>query len=227
MRHAIASLIVLAGLSTAAVAQEAPAPAAAPQAAAPAPAAAPTPEAAAPAPAAPPAAAPTPEEEAALHPTLPTTGDGAAVISVIEKICVPLVRGGSLDQLAPAQGFKKNRRDGSYSKVLGAKPYDIVVSAPGSNKDVCNLTVHYAIGQEHPIVTGLNIWSFLHKPELKMQRNDFLVSPDGVKRITLSWEYFTEHESTGLVLVQLKKPDGSSLSPKFDEATVLYSERKF
>lgn len=224
MRQAIASLIVLAGLSSAAVAQETPAPAPTPEAVAPAAAPAAAPEAAAPAaPAAPAPAA----DDPALHPTLPTTGDGAEVISVVEKICVPMVRGGSIDQLAPALGFKKNRRDGSYSKVLGAKPYDIVVSAPGSNKDVCNLTVHYAIGQERPIVTGLNIWSFLHQPELKMQRNDFMVGPDGVKRVTLSWEYFTDHESTGLVLVQLKKPDGSSLNPKFDEATVLYSERKF
>jgi hypothetical protein len=225
MRHAIASLIVLAGLSTTAVAQEAAAPAPAPAPEAAAPAAAP----AAPEATTPPAAAPeaAPAAPAEPPPTVPTTGDGAAVISLIEKICVPLVRGGSLDQLAAAQGMKKNRRDGSYSMVLGAKPYDIVVASPGSNKDVCTLTVHYAIGQERPIVTGLNIWSFLHQPELKMQRNDFAVGPDGVKRVTLSWEHFTDHESTGLVMVQLKKPDGSSLNPKFDEASVLYSERKF
>jgi len=229
MRTALVSLIAFAGLSTAAVAQEAAAPApapAAPPAEAAAPAPAPAPEAA---PAAPPAeaAAPNPADEAAKHPTLPTSGDGAEVLSVINNICIPAVRGGSVDQLAKAAGYKLNKREATWFKPLGAKPYEIGIIQPGSNTNVCNLTLKYAVGQEKPIVTALNIWAFLHEPDMPMQRNDFMVGADGVKRITLSWEHFNDKESTGLVLVQLKKPDGSALNEKYDQATVLYSERKF
>ena len=78
-----------------------------------------------------------------------------------------------------------------------------------------------------PIVTALNVWAFLHQPDMPLQRNDFITGDDGVKRITLSWEYYTDKESTGHVLVQQKKPDGSPLDARYDSATVLYSERKF
>src|SRR5579863_9375768 len=75
------------------------------------PPAAPAPDAAAAPAAAPAAPAAAPAAEA--PPSLPTTGDGAAVISLIEKVCVPLVRGGNLDDIAKANaaalGLKKNR----------------------------------------------------------------------------------------------------------------------
>lgn len=223
MRTVVASLIVLAGLTSVAVAQPAEqAPAAeAPMASEPAA----TPDAApAPAAEAPPAA---PAEPPPPPPTLPTTGDGAEVISVINNICVPLVHGGTVDDLAKPLGFKKNRRENSWTKIMGSKPYEITVLPKGSNENVCNVTIKYAVGEAKPIVNALNVWAFLHQPDMPMQRNDFIVGADGIKRITLSWEYYTDHESTGLVLVQLKNPDDSPLDKKFDQATILYSERTF
>ena len=209
MRTAIVSLIALAGLATAANAQ--PAPEAAP-------AAAPAPAAAAPAPAAPAA-----EEKTYV---LPTTGAEGQVIDLINRVCKPLVKGGNLDQLAGGLGYKKNKREGTYTGTLVAKPYTVTIWPQGSNKDVCRLTLKYGINEEKPIIVGLNIFSFLHKPELLQQRNDFVPATD-FKRITNSWEYFTDHESTGLVFLQLKKPDGSPVGKAWDEAEILYSERKF
>lgn len=219
MTRALLSLIAFAGLAaaSAAAAQDAPSAATPPPAA---PVASPDPAvstgAAAPA-----------EGPGAERPALPTTGDGAAVLSAIEKICIPQVRGQDLAKVAAAEGYKRNRRDETYSKPLGPKPYELIVQSPGANTQVCSLTVRYAIGQEKPIVEALTYWSFLRDPELKLQRNDFAVGPDGVKRITLAWEHYTSRDSTGLVLVQLKRPDGAPLNEKYDEATVLYSERTF
>ncbi|CAN5463359.1 hypothetical protein BH10PSE5_BH10PSE5_24890 [soil metagenome] len=216
MRTAIISLIA-AGLATSAAAQTMPpmapmAPPAAPPAADPA---------AAPAP--PPAPAPEPEKVYAV----PTTGEIGQIIDVINRICVPLVRGGDISKLATKDlGFKVNKRDGTYTQTLVAKPYTLTVYAPGSNKDVCRIAVNYTLGEEKPIIVGLNIFSLLHQPELLQQRNDFVPATD-YKRITNSWEYFTDHESIGLVFLQLKKPDGSSVTGKWDMGEVLYSERKF
>ncbi|MES2340155.1 MAG: hypothetical protein V4597_00630 [Pseudomonadota bacterium] len=220
MRTAIISLIA-AGLATSAAAQTA-APATAP---------ATTPEAAAPAaapeapPAAAPAPAPAPEPEKVY--AIPTTGEIGQIIDVINRVCVPLVRGGDIAQLASkAMGFKVNKRDGTYTQTLQVKPYTLTVFAPGSNKDVCRIALNYTLGGEKPIIVGLNIFSLLHQPELLQQRNDYVPATD-YKRITNSWEYFTDHESIGLVFLQLKKPDGSSVSAKWDMGEVLYSERKF
>ncbi|MBP6546864.1 MAG: hypothetical protein KA220_09120 [Phenylobacterium sp.] len=225
MRTAIISMLV-AGLASSAAAQTADPvapPAPAPDAAAPmAPAAPPvaTDPAAAPA-----AAAPAPEPEKVY--AIPTTGEVGQIIDVINRICVPLVRGGDISKLATKDlGFKYNRRDGTYTQTLVTKPYTLTVFAPGSNKDVCRISVNYTLGAEKPIIVGLNIFSLLHQPELLQQRNDFVPATD-YKRITNSWEYFTDHESIGLVFLQLKKPDGSSVSAKWDTAEVLYSERKF
>jgi hypothetical protein len=240
MRSAIATIFVAAGVATAAVAQTPPpaAPAAptAPAATAPAPMApaappaAPAPDAAVPAAPAAPAAPATPEAAPAPpEPTLPTAGDGYEVAQVLTSVCVPLVKGGNWEQLAQAAGMKKVRKNGviTYAKMLGAdKAYSISLESPGSNKDVCSLTLNYAINGEKPIISALNVWSYLHDPYMPVQRNDF-TPPTDYKRITNSWEYYDEHVSDGLVFVQLKKPDGSPVSAKADLATLLYSERHF
>lgn len=219
MRTAIVSLIAL-GFATSAMGQEAPPPAppaVAPDAAAPAATPA-TPEAAP----APPAAAPPVEEKTY---TLPTTGAEGQIIDVINRVCKPLVQGGNLDELAKGLGYKKNRRDGTWTATLQTKPYTLTIWPQGSNKDVCRLAVNYGIDQEKPIIVGLNIFSFLHRPELLQQRNDFVPATD-YKRITNSWEFFDENQSIGLVFLQLKKPDGTPVNKNWDSGEILYSERK-
>jgi hypothetical protein len=210
MRTVIASLVLLAGLSGPALAQDAVDPA--PEAAA-APAAEPAP---------PPAAAEPP-------PVLPTTGDGAAVLSVLTRACLPMVREAkSVEDVAKDLGMRRDRRSGSYQLALGGdRNYVISVLPKGANDNVCNVQINYAIGGETPIVEALNIWAFLQEPRLRLQRNDFAVGADNVKRVTLSWEHFTDAESTGLVFVQLKNPDDTPLDRRYDQATLLFSERTF
>ncbi|MDP3174077.1 MAG: hypothetical protein Q8M88_06545, partial [Phenylobacterium sp.] len=174
-----------------------------------------------------PSAAPASADSAGAVPTLPTTGDGATVTTLLQSVCVPLVKGGNFDQLAKSAGMKK-ARGGAYAITLsGDRAYTATIQPQGSNRNVCEIALRYALGAEQPIITSLNIYAFLQDPELKLQRNDFMVGPDNIKRITLSWEYFTDKESTGLVFVQLKSPDGAALNGKYDQATLLYSERKF
>jgi len=222
MRSALATLILATSVAVAASAQTPTAPAPA------GPATVPAAEPAPPAPAAadiliPEAAPVVPQKTYAL----PTDGEIGQIISVINNVCVPLVHGGDLDKLAtPAMGYKKNKRDMTYTATLVAKPYTLTIFAPGSNKEVCRIAINYTTGQEKPIIVGLNIFSLLHQPELEQQRNDFVPATD-FKRITNSWEYFTDHESTGLVFLQLKKPDGTEVSDKWSMGEVLYSERKF
>ena len=246
MRTALASLILAAGLVSAAQAQDPaqPAPAAAPPAA---PAAAPAtppatppattqaPPATAPAPAAQaPAAAPAPSatpapEPAAETPTLPTSGDGAVLLSVVDKICVPMVRGGNVDDLAKAMpGMKKDRRSGAWTMPLGGdKAYVVTVFPLGSNKDVCRGEIHYAVNQTDPIVKALNVWSFLHQPEFILQANYVKVYDDGVKRVQRSWEHLDASGSQAVNFTTLTKPDDTALNAKFSAAEFYYQERKF
>ena len=222
MRTALVSLFAASSLATVALAQTAMPPAPPATSSPPAVAAPVTPPDQMTVPT-PQVAAPVPEKVYAV----PTTGEVGQIINVINTVCVPLVRSGNLDQLASSSlGYKKNRRDGTYTTALVAKPYTLTIYAPGSNKSVCRIAINYTTDQEKAIIVGLNIYSLLHQPELLQQRNDYVPATD-FKRITNSWEYFTDKESTGLVFLQLKKPDGTAVNPKWDMGEVLYSERTF
>ncbi len=161
-------------------------------------------------------------------PTLPTTGDGAVLISVIDRFCVPLVRGGDFDSLGKAMGMKKNKRDNTWSMLLGTdKNYTITIYAPGANKDVCRGDIHYAVNETDPIVKALNVWSFLHQPEFILQANYVKVYDDGVKRVQRSWEHLEANASQAVNFTTLTKPDDTSLSAKYSTAEFYYQERKF
>ena len=240
MRLALPSLILLAGLATAVQAQE-PAAQPAPPPAPPAATAAPPPVTAAPpatTEAAPPAAAPAAPAPPAAEapppaPTLPTSGDGASAIAVLEKVCVPAVKGQKLDDVAKANGFKLNRRDLTWARPLSlekgaSKDYQIIVYPTGSNKGVCNAEIHHAIGGDADIAKALNIWSFVHEPPLDPTANYTQPQdPDGLKRVRRSWEYLTSTNSIGLNFSTVKKPDGTPVNAKYDMATMQYQERTF
>jgi len=206
MRTALASLIVIAGLAGAARAQETPAAPPPPVDAAPA--------APAPAPAEPP-------------PVLPTAGDGAQIVQVIEKVCAPAVRGQGLDAAAKAAGLKANRRDGTWSLPLtSGRDYAVVFQPQYSQTNVCQAEVHYAVGQDAPIVSALNIWSFLHQPRLVLQANYVNIDADGVKRIRKSWEHVEANGASTAVNFSIwRKPDDTPLNPKYETGMLFYQER--
>ncbi|MBL8772859.1 MAG: hypothetical protein JNK30_15870 [Phenylobacterium sp.] len=222
MRLAISSLILAAGLAGAAHGQD-PAAQPAPPPAAPAPA-----EAAA-QPAAPSAApAPTVEAPPAPAPTLPTSGPGFDAIQVIEKICVPVVRGQSLDVVAKANGFKMNRREQTWTRQFNAdnKASQVIVFPTGSNKTVCNVELRYAMGSDTDIAKALNVWAFVQQPPLDPTANYTQPQdPDGLKRVRRSWEYLEQGRSIGLNYSTVRKPDDTPLSAKYDTGTMQYQER--
>ncbi len=234
MRLVLSSLILAAGVATAAVAQEPaaqpapPPPPPAPAAAAPAPP--PAPAAAAPTTAAP--AAPAPAAEAAPAPpppTLPTSGDGATAISILEKVCVPTVKGSKFEDVAKANGAKLNRRDQTWTMAFGAdKNYVAVLYPPGSNKGVCTVELHYAAGADAEVAKALNVWAFVHQPPLDPTANYTQPQdPDGLKRVRRSWEYLTSTSSIGLNFSTVRKPDDTQVNAKYDMGTMQYQERTF
>jgi hypothetical protein len=215
MRIALASLVLVGALAGAAEAQTQPSAPAAAQPAAPA--------AAQPATPAPAAAAPA---EAPPAPALPTSGDGAQIIQAVEKICVPAVRGQGVAAAAKAAGLKYNRRDDTWTMPLASGRDYAIIFQTLSQKDVCQAEVHYAIGQDKPIISALHIWSYLHKPELVPQANFVAVDPDGIKRARKSWEHLEANGASTAVNFSIwRKPDDTPLNNRFDTGMLFYQER--
>jgi len=232
MRLALASLIALGVVSTAAVAQEqtAPAPAAAPAAA---PAQTPEPAPAAPAAPVDPAAVPVVPAPAAgtvpadtyvepVRPPPTTDPVSLQLLSVLDRICKPAVVGGDFQALVKAAGLKKKKEQ--WVLDLG-KPFQIVLDNPGSNKNVCTVTIQYAQGdaQAQALASALHDWAtWENSPQLRLIRNDQVVSSD-FRRFTVSWDDNWASGHAGLVYMRLKKTDGSPVGKNFEQAQVLYS----
>jgi hypothetical protein len=141
---------------------------------------------------------------------------------------VPLVHNGNLDQLAQANGFKKNRRDGTWAKPLGGdKNYTITLLPPGVNKDVCQAEIHFAVGQDAPIYKAINVWAFMHRPELIQTANYVAVDADNVKRVRRSWEHQESASSIAVNFTTWRKPDDSPLNRAYDQGMLFYQERTF
>lgn len=238
MRLALASLIVLGAVSTAAVAQEqttapattpAPAPAAAPASpdqTAPAPAdqAAPaSPDQAAPAVAAP-AAGAAPAETYTAPVRGPRTTDPLSVrlMDVLDRVCKPSVAGGDFAQLVKDYGFKKKKEQWVFALE---KPYNITLDNPGSNKNVCTITIDYAQTPEQAqeLANALHDYAtWENSPQLRLIRNDQTVGSD-FRRFTVSWDDAWAGGHAGLVFMRLKKTDETSVGKNFERAQILYS----
>jgi len=203
--------------------------AAAPTTAAPDAAAAQNPAAAQPAaPVAPEPPAPPPPPP----PELPTSGDGATVASILTNVCEPLVKGAKVDQLAKANGLKLDKKSQLYVLPLTPKtPYQIGLEDPGVNKNVCTLRIQYAQGgeSEKQIRDTLNVWRYLHKPQMFLHRNEQAASITGHQAVTVTWDnrdnIAKDGEMYGLVFRQEKKPDGTSVGKNFDQGVVEFTVR--
>jgi hypothetical protein len=230
MRFALASLIALGAVSTA-VAQEQPAPTA-PAAATPAPAASPAaqtpatpatptdPLTATPSVAAP-AAGQAPEYVAPTRGPPTTDPVSLQLLGVLDKVCKPAVVGGDFPALAKAAGMKKKKEQ--WVMDIG-KPYLIAIDNPGSNKNVCTVTIQYAQGdaQAQALANALHDWAtWENQPQLRLIRNDLTVSD--VKRLTVSWDDAWADGHAGLVYMRLKKLDDSSIGKNYEQAQILYS----
>jgi hypothetical protein len=237
MRLALVSLIAIGAVSTTALAQEqtAPAPAAAPAqapAAAPAPADQATPAQTTPAApadqAAPPVAAPTAGQaptDGYVAPTRgPRTTDPLSVrlMDVLDKVCKPSVAGGDFTQLVKDYGFKKKKEQWVLALE---KPYNITLDNPGSNKNVCTVTIDYSQTPEQAqeLANALHDWAtWENSPQLRLIRNDQTVGSD-YRRFTVSWDDAWAGGHAGLVYMRLKKLDETSVGKNFERAQILYS----
>jgi hypothetical protein len=206
MRVAFLSLLAAGSLTTAALAQEAGP--VAPEA--PVAPAAPVAEPAPPAPEAPPAPPPAP-------PAAPTEATSVAFRTQLEQLCMPLVRGGDLTQLATRLGYKK-KRDGSW-ELPYQKGYKIVVRDPGTNPKVCSVLVQHPVGGLTPTIEDTHAWAVYRDWTLE----DNAKRTSDMERTTRKWEFNTPTSREVIVLLTTRKLGDLPINPKFDQTELVYT----
>ncbi len=187
--HALLGLTAAAVFATAAFAQETPAPA---------------------------AAEPAPAPEAPPPPAAPTDIASLTVLDTLTRVCAQSVRGGDMEKLAPAAGFKKKRDLWVKSYTKG---YTITITPPGTNPQVCSVAIEHPVDGVKPIIIDLHNWAMAKGWDL--YRNDKIVSD--MERTTRSWEMRGETEQEAVVLVTVRKPNGEPVSKRADRTELLYS----
>jgi len=165
-----------------------------------------------PAPEAPPAPPP--------PPAAPTDVTSIAILGAVGRVCEPLVAGGDLAKLAPAAGFKKKRDQWVWQY---AKGYQIIVLPQGTNPGVCTLQITHPVDGVTPVIVDLHNWAMAR--QWTLYRNDKYVTDQ--ERSTRSWELRGATQTEALVLLSVRKADGTPLNRKNDYAEVLYSVQKF
>jgi hypothetical protein len=144
------------------------------------------------------------------------------LLDVLDKVCKPQVAGGDFAQLVKDYGLKKKKEQ--WVLDLG-KPFNITLDNPGSNKNICTVTIDYAQSPEQAqeLANGLHDWAtWENSPQLRLIRNDQTVGSD-FRRFTVSWDDNWAGGHAGLVYVRLKKLDESSVGKNFERAQILYS----
>jgi hypothetical protein len=186
---------------------------------------APPPPAAAPAPPPPPAPAPPPAPPtppappAPAAPAAPAAAIGPYLNQAIEKVCIPLIQGQKINDVAKANGLRHFHDDWL---LQGPGVERVIISLPTvANPTICNMTVDYELGQTLGIVTVLGNWAASQNPPLDVLESGSAVGP-GVT----GWTWAVDTSSgghTGVVFDHQTSPDGKPLGRGFDVGTLMFS----
>jgi hypothetical protein len=211
MRLVLASLLAAAAVPALA---QTPPPAPPPAAATPAAATAPPPGAATPAQPAPAAPAP---------PPAPTDPTAIALISTLEKVCIPAVDGGNLKQLARADGYRQS----SDSYVLHGRGFTFTILPPGSNPTQCHIDLVHPVDPQAPaaqLVVALHNWAAIARG-WTVYRNDKNVTGDE-ELTTRSWEHDDTGAHEAIVITTYRHANGAPMRGNSDTSTVIYSKAR-
>ena len=131
-------------------------------------------------------------------------------------------KGTQCERLVKDYGFKKKKEQWVFALE---KPYNITLDNPGSNKNVCTITIDYAQTPEQAqeLANALHDYAtWENSPQLRLIRNDQTVGSD-FRRFTVSWDDAWAGGHAGLVFMRLKKLDETSVGKNFERAQILYS----
>ena len=166
-----------------------------------------------------PAAAQTP-------PPAPTPALGAAdaaqIVSVIDRVCIPIIGGAKASAVASAVGMRTNRDGDMVMQLEGSGR--ITVSPPSeSNPTVCTMTALYDIGGDGAVYDALNGWAHARTIPYEQRRTRESSQVDNETHVTSTWIGTEGTSAANLVLIQEKRADGRSMTGRADQATILFS----
>jgi hypothetical protein len=145
-------------------------------------------------------------------------GIGTAVTGLIEKACLPLIKGQDVKTVAQAAGLKRSRDD----LVLQLPGVERIILSPPTtqNPTVCSMEVSYEAGQTKPLVDVLTAWAASQDPPIPVLAT---ASTTASGETSWSWALDTGQMQEGLVFNARRSAEGKSNGKNFELGTVLFS----
>jgi len=144
------------------------------------------------------------------------------MLDTLQNVCIPAVRGGNLDKLAKADGYRKN---GDNNYVLKRPSFQFTLLQAGSNPNQCHIDLVHPVdptGPGAPIVVALHNWAAVERG-WSLYRND--KSVEGSQQLTTrSWEFDEAGRHEAMFITTYRKADGSPMKGSSDTSTMVYSE---
>lgn len=159
-----------------------------------------------------------PEPEPVELPPTPNDPMTLQVLQVLDRVCKPMIAGNAdIEALAKPLGFRE-RRDRWELKV---DRYEIIRLRPptAANANVCFVDLETAIDGDKLITVGLHNWAVTKG--YKLYRNDKFTTD--MQRHTRSWELNNDETQAALVFVTTRQTDGSPVERRSDQASLMYS----
>ena len=148
------------------------------------------------------------------------SGIGPYVTGLLEKACLPLIKGQDAKAVAQAAGLKRSHDDWLL-QLPGVQK--IVLTGPTqANPTVCSMSVNYDVDQTKPLVDTLTAWAASQTPPVPPLGAGYSNTPG---LTGWSWALDDGQIQEGLVFNAQRTADGKPIGKAYDVGTVLFSRK--
>jgi len=155
----------------------------------------------------------------ASAPAFAAEAPAAAVVTAVERLCLPLIAGQTPEAVAASSGLRA--RGGAFSVRLAGRG-ELRVSPPGrANPTVCTGSVSYPAGGSEAIVAALDAWAAGRTPALpKTKAREHSQNAD-LQYWVSSWVGPGPTGTTAVVFTEQAELDGRPTGGALSEAVLL------
>lgn len=152
-------------------------------------------------------------------PNVSSSPAASAAVTILEKVCLPLLRGSKVSKVASSAGL--HDENGQWILPINGKQRALLQTPDAANPHVCQARITYRVGAQPSIRNALDGWAKSQKPPFTP--GDVLKPSIGprFKRLASSWAGRTAAGSVDIVLSDLKTLQGKPADGDLDRSVLI------
>ncbi len=156
---------------------------------------------------------------AAAAPSVPTGPPSAqATITLLQQVCLPLIKGGDLDTIAKANHLR--RKDGQWTLIIDRNRRLVLDPPDTANPRICSATIRHAVGSGPAIQQAIDDWARSSTPALTRVKVDETSTGPSYLRTTSTWSGPNPMGTVGVALSEEKTLKGAPVDGALDQSEI-------